>query len=112
MDKLNGFIHISLLCYAIEPNDYDALDFNKISAYDHFESFLNEGSYLQDISDIKNLLYCLDDACGNVDLRFIAKGYNDPDTISTMQRQFFQLCQHWLIRNHHKVEAIFASLFD
>lgn len=40
-------------CYANHPNDYEVLDFNKISANEHFECFLHKGSYLQDISDIK-----------------------------------------------------------
>ena len=97
--------------YAIKPNNYDIFKVTKTSVYLAFEQFLNEYSMLRDTSDFKNIIYRLDDACDNVAVGYVKQGYNDPDTILTMQREFFQLCEDWLSRNRTKIEKIFAEIY-
>lgn len=105
------YTYMLLISLSVRPHDYNTLRSDFSDVYSWWFDNLAENDVLQDVSEITNIIYRLDDALDNAAMDYVWQGYNDPDTILTIQREFFQLCEDWLRRNETKIEKIFGELY-
>ncbi len=94
-----------------QPENYRVFDDSQLDIYNKFYEFLDEDSHLQEVNGFKGLIYQLDDAYDNVKIGEIHKGYNDPSTLLTLEKEFFQLCKQWIKDNKQRIECIFKELY-
>ncbi|MGO2340169.1 MAG: hypothetical protein ACTH5M_06195 [Psychrobacter sp.] len=97
--------------YATAPNNHYVFANEAVGFYYKFDDFFNNDNHLKEISKLKDLLYCIEDASDNFYMGYITHGCNDPVTLYRMQCQFFQLCQQWIKDNKPKIECIFEALY-
>ena len=97
--------------YLAQPENYNVFNDAQLRIYDIFHEFLISGDNAKGVSELKELIYQLDDACDNAKRGEVHKSYNDPLTLLTLKKEFFQLCQQWIKDNKPKIEYIFATIY-
>lgn len=97
--------------YLAQPENYNVFNDAQLRIYDIFHEFLISGDNAKGVSELKELIYQLDDAYDNAKRGEVHKSYNDPLTLLTLKKEFFQLCQQWIKDNKPKIEYIFATIY-
>ena len=96
----------------VQPENYFIFNFSELNIYENFYDFFDDDSLLQAVGELKDFLYCLDEAYDCLERAGIYEGYNDSKSLLAMKFKFFDLCQQWLVKNQQKIASIFANLYS
>ncbi|MBU5617494.1 hypothetical protein KPY62_10420 [Psychrobacter sp. TAE2020] len=97
--------------HTVQPENYSILENGQAGLHYIFEEFFEYDDNLEDVKSFANVLYCIDEAAGDVHMGYVQTGYNDAKTLLALKSQFFEICQRWIDRNHKKIASIFANLY-
>lgn len=97
--------------YVAQPENYNVFNDDQLRIYDIFYEFLISGDNAKEVSELRELIYQLDEAYDCIIRDGVHQGYNDSVTLLAMKKEFFQLCQQWIQDNHPKIESIFEALY-